>query len=89
MQAPNGISSEQIKALIERGIEAAEVMVDGDGAHFAARVVSDAFAGKSPVKRHQMVYATLGDSFKSVLHALSIQTYTREEWKKAAPSQTL
>ena len=89
METPNGMTPERIKALIERGIEAADAAVDGDGAHFAARVVSDAFAGKSPVRRHQMVYATLGDSFKGALHALSIRTYTRAEWQNAAPLQSL
>ncbi len=80
---------EQIKSLIEAGIEGTEAYVDGDGSHFAARVVSDAFEGLSMVKQHQMVYAALGDSFEDAIHALSLQTYTRAEWEKASKLQVL
>ena len=42
------------------------------------------FADMSPVKKQQAVYATLGDHITSgAVHALSIKTYTPEEWEKA------
>jgi BolA protein len=55
--------------------------------HFKAVLVSDQFAGLSAVKRHQKVYATLGD-LMGEFHALALHTYTPEEWVKtgAAPA---
>ena len=54
----------------------------GDGQHFQAVVVSNAFAGKSRVQRHQLVYKALGDRMREEIHALSMQTLTPEEWKQ-------
>lgn len=55
--------------------------------HFKAVLVSDQFTGLSAVKRHQKVYATLGD-LMGEFHALALHTYTPEEWVKtgAAPA---
>lgn len=79
----------EIKEMIEAGIPGAEAHVDGDGSHFVARVVSDEFAGLPIIKQHKMVYTALGDSMESAIHAMSIQTYTREAWEKARKFQTL
>lgn len=46
----------------------------GDGDHYAARVVSSAFKGKSRVQQHQMVYDALGGRMGGVLHALALTT---------------
>ena len=83
------MTSEEIKTMIESGIPKAEAHVDGDGSHFVARVVSDRFADCPMIKQHKMVYAALGDSMESAIHALSIQTYTREQWEKAAKLQVM
>lgn len=55
--------------------------------HFKAVVVSEQFAGLNSVKRHQKVYATLGE-LMGEFHALALHTYTPEEWAKtgAAPA---
>ena len=83
------MTSDQIRHMIESGIAGAEAHIDGDGSHFVARVVSDSFTGVPMIKQHKMVYATLGDSMEGAIHALSIQTYTREAWEKARKFQTL
>lgn len=70
---------EDIQRMIEEGLPGARVRVSGDGHHFEATVVSERFAGKSPVERHQMVYRTLGDKMKGEIHALSLRTLTFEE----------
>ncbi len=71
---------ESIKTLIENGLPAAVVDVhSADGVHFEARVVSDAFAGKLPLARHRMVYATLGGRMGGAIHALSLTTLTPAE----------
>jgi len=56
------------------------VEVRGDGAHFEAIIVSQAFAGLSRVKQHQLVYAALGDRMREEIHALSMQTLTPAQW---------
>ncbi len=69
-----------IKQMIEAGLPGAQVDVAGDdGVHFEARVVSAAFAGKLPLARHRMVYATLGDAMGGAIHALALKTLTPEE----------
>ncbi len=81
------MTPEKIKAMIESGIEGAEALVDGDGRHFNARVVSDKFAGLTMIKQHKLVYAALGDNMESAIHALSIKTYTPEQWAKLSGQQ--
>ncbi len=46
----------------------------GDGDHYAARVVSSAFAGMSRVRQHQAVYAALKGKMGTELHALQLET---------------
>ena len=73
-----------IRALIEQGLPGAEVSVQGeDGVHFEAIVVSAAFAGKLPLARHRMVYATLGELMGGAIHALSLRTLTPDEAARA------
>jgi acid stress-induced BolA-like protein IbaG/YrbA len=69
-----------IKNLIERGLPGATAQVSGDdGVHFEATVVASAFAGKLPLARHRLVYATLGELMGGAIHALSLRTLTPEE----------
>ena len=67
---------EALKKLIEAAIPGAQVEVrSNDNTHFEAIVISEAFAGKTMVKQHQMVYAALGNSIESnEVHALSLKT---------------
>ncbi|QIE86578.1 BolA family protein [Pseudomonas nitroreducens] len=51
----------------------------GQGTHYKAVIVSPAFTGLNAVKRHQKVYATLGELMGQI-HALALHTYTPEEW---------
>ena len=76
------MSPEELKSLIEAAFAGDHVEVTGDGRHFSAVVVSDAFAGKSMIAQHRLVYAALGDRFDTeVVHALSLKTYTPEQWQ--------
>ncbi len=69
-----------IRQLIEAGLPGAQVDVRGDdGVHFEATVVTSAFAGKLPLARHRMVYATLGDRMGGEIHALQLRTLTPDE----------
>ena len=70
-----------IEETIRQGLECSHVEVRGDdGAHFEALIVSPAFTGLARVRRHQMVYAALGDRMREEIHALSMQTLSPEEW---------
>lgn len=73
---------EDIQSKIQQGLPGAEVSVTGDGRHFEAVVVSDAFDGKGLLEQHRMVYATLGDKVGGDIHALSVRTYTYAEWRQ-------
>ena len=69
-----------VKSLIEKGLPDAHVEVEGaDGVHFEALVVSAEFAGKAPLARHRLVYATLGELMGGAIHALALSTLTPEE----------
>jgi acid stress-induced BolA-like protein IbaG/YrbA len=65
---------------IRAGLDVTHVEVRGDGAHFEAVVVSPAFAGLARVRQHQLVYAALGERMREEIHALSMKTYSPEEW---------
>ena len=51
----------------------------GGGGHFNVSIVSTAFAGKSLIERHRMVYGALGDAMQQEIHALSIQAKAPDE----------
>ena len=66
-----------IERLIKAAIPDAEVTIRdlaGDGDHYAARVVSESFAGMGRIKQHQAVYAALGGRVGGELHALQLET---------------
>lgn len=73
------ITPQQIQHLIEQGVPGARAEVSGDGHHFEAVIVAPAFAGKSTVEQHQMVYRALGERMKQEIHALSMRTLTPDQ----------
>ena len=76
------MNNDEIEALILAGLPGASVTVSGpDGTHFETLVISDKFKGKTMVQRHQLVYRALGEKMGRDIHALSIQTFTPEEWE--------
>ena len=67
----------EIEALIRDALPDARVTIEdlaGDGDHYAATVISEAFRGRSRVQQHQMVYAALQGRMGGALHALALQT---------------
>lgn len=74
---------QEVRRLIEEGLPGCTVTASGDGRHFEATVVSDAFEGKSVIQQHRLVYATLGEHLANdAVHALSLQTYTPSQWRR-------
>ncbi len=77
------MTADELKSIITAGLQCAHCELEGDGRHWYATIVSDAFEGKRPIARHQMVYATLGAKIQTdEVHALSMKTMTEAEWKK-------
>ncbi|AIK96172.1 BolA family protein [Candidatus Odyssella acanthamoebae] len=75
------MSIEEIQTLIQTGMPDAEIEIKdlaGDGDHYAATVKSAAFAGKSRVQQHQLVYQALGGRMGDQLHALALTTLVKE-----------
>lgn len=82
------MTPEDVQKMIQAGLPECEVKVEGDGSHFDAVIIGDIFEGLSQVKKQQKVYATLGDKITSgEVHALTIKTYTAEEYAKAQKLQ--
>jgi acid stress-induced BolA-like protein IbaG/YrbA len=76
---------QDIQKMIEAAMPGAQVTVTGDGYKNEAVVVSDTFKDLSTLQRHKAVYATVNEKIASgELHALTIKTYTPEEWQGQA-----
>ena len=73
------MAASDIEAMIVAAIPDARVEIRdlaGDGDHYAAKVVSETFAGMSRVRQHQAVYAALKGKMGNELHALQLETAT-------------
>ena len=71
---------DQVREFIAAGLRCERVEVEGDGRHFFATIVSAEFDGLPRVRRHQKVYAALGDRMREQIHALSMKTLTPTEF---------
>lgn len=74
------VRPEDVQRYIEQGMSCDLVRVIGDGHHFEAVIVSGEFRGKNKVQQHQVVYKALGERMRAEIHALSMQTFTPEDW---------
>lgn len=73
------LAPKQLDIIDESHLHAGHPGARGGGGHFKVTIVSEAFADKSLLARHRMVYDALGDAMKSEIHALSIKANTPEE----------
>ena len=76
------VTPESIQKSIEQGMSTSYLKVVGDGEHFEAVIVSEEFAGLSRIQRQQRVNKTLGDRMTTDIHALSMKTFTPQEWQE-------
>jgi acid stress-induced BolA-like protein IbaG/YrbA len=74
------VRPEDVQKYISDALHCDYIEVRGDGQHFEAVIVSPAFAGKNMVQQHQTVYLALGDRMHEEIHALSMKTFTPEQW---------
>lgn len=70
---------DDVRSYIAAGLPCTHLSVEGDGRHFFATIVSTEFEGLSRVRRHQRVYAALGERMREQIHALSMKTLTPTE----------
>lgn len=79
------MQTQQIEALIAQALPDAQVRVDdmvGDGNHFQAIVISEQFVGLPMIKQHKLVYGALQSYLDDgTLHALSLKTYSPDQWR--------
>jgi acid stress-induced BolA-like protein IbaG/YrbA len=75
---------QDLRRYIEAGLNCEHLEVEGDGRHFFATIVSAEFEGLPRVRRHQRVYAALGDRMREEIHALSMKTLTPAEFSAQA-----
>jgi stress-induced morphogen len=84
-------TAEEIKQRIEAAIPGASADVEdytGGGDHFRATVTSQAFAGRSRIEQHKLVYGVFGDEIGGPIHALSLKTQTHAEENTTANGNT-
>ena len=68
---------EEIKSLMKKAFPDAEITIQdlaGDDNHYSATIKSKAFAGKSKIEQHKLVYKSLEGKMGNELHALAIKT---------------
>ncbi len=71
------MEADEIEAMIKAKLPDAQIEIRdlaGDGDHYAAVIVSEAFRGKTKVQQHQLVYDALQGNMGGALHALALQT---------------
>jgi stress-induced morphogen len=71
------MSAPDIERLIKEAMPDAQVRIEdlaGDGDHYRAHIVSEAFRGKTRLQQHQLVYDALGTRMGGELHALALST---------------
>jgi acid stress-induced BolA-like protein IbaG/YrbA len=77
------IPAAEVKKMLEQAFPGDHIeLASGDDHHFQLLIVSERFAGRTPVEQHQMVYRALGGAMREDIHAMSLRTYTPEQWRK-------
>ena len=75
------MDANEIERMIQEALPDAKIVIEdlrGDGDHYAAHVISEAFRGKTRVQQHQIVYKALQGNMGEALHALALQTAAPE-----------
>lgn len=70
-------NAQELKQRIEAAIPGAQAEVEdwtGGGDHFKATVTAAAFAGRSRIEQHKLVYEVFGEEIGGPIHALSLKT---------------
>jgi len=80
------MTAEEVQQKIQAALPGAAVrVISGDNVHFEAVVVAPQFEGLRTIRRHQLVYAALGEAVGNEIHALALETATPGEWEARRP----
>jgi len=79
---PDSVKKLLLAALPDADLDLVDLTGTED--HYQARIVSQAFEGKTLIEQHQLVYRALGDAMHGPIHALALQTYTPLSWAKVS-----
>ncbi len=74
------LAASHVDVADESHLHAGHAGAASGGGHFRATVVSDRFEGLSRVARQRLVYGALAAEMQREIHALSLRTFTPEEW---------
>ena len=77
------VNDDSEKHANHKGLHDGHAGVRSNESHFSVTVVSEQFAGMTPIKRHRLVNSILQKEFDDGLHALQLSTKTPAEWDKA------
>ncbi|WP_105900806.1 BolA family iron metabolism protein IbaG [Vibrio gangliei] len=73
----------QVKQILDDALSLQEIHVKGEGSHYEVVAVDAMFDGMSRVKKQQLIYAPLMEYIqRNDIHAVSIKTFTPEEWAR-------
>ena len=73
------LAPSRIELIDDSALHAGHAGARSGGGHYRLLIVSAAFAGKSTVSRHRLVYDALGELMRQKIHALTIKALTAEE----------
>jgi len=77
------LAAEHVEVVDESHLHAGHAGARSGAGHFRALIVSERFAGLSPVEAQRLVYEALSDEMGAEIHALSIRTLTPDRWPAA------
>ena len=80
--SPDSVRRLLLVALPDADLELVDLTGTQD--HYQARIVSQAFEGKTLIEQHQLVYRALGDAIHGPIHAFALKTYTPRTWAKVS-----
>jgi len=81
------MNAADVEKIVQTEIEGSQAIAEGEGCSFQLTVISEQFAGKSPVKKQQLVYGCLQELIASgEIHAVQIKTFTPEQWQDKKPA---
>lgn len=78
---PNELRDRILAAFPDADVDVKDLTGTKD--HYRARIISKAFAGKTRIEQHRMVYAAIGAEMKGPVHALALETLTPEAFARA------
>jgi len=76
------LSATHVQVVDESQAHVGHMGVQMGGGHFHVTIVSDQFSEKNTLARQRLVYSVLQEEMKQAVHALRMETYTPEEWRR-------